>query len=234
MGQKVNPISARLNLTKKWDSRWYASKYNFAEYLEQDEKIRNSVNKKYPESAIKSIVIFRDSKVIEITIFTAKPGIIIGRSGKGMGDISQLVQKTCFFDILPKKQPRIRIHVEEVRKVEESAQLVAENVAFQIEKRVAPRKAIRQALEKLQAKGIVGAKIRVSGRLGGAEIARSENLSYGPVPLHTLKMKIDYAMIHAQTSYGTVGIKVWINLLEYKPDEEEYKDQAETDRRKER
>lgn len=234
MGQKVNPISARLSLTKKWDSRWYTSKKLFAAYLKQDEQIRNSLHKKYHEGAIKDIIIFRDNKVIEITIHTAKPGIVIGRSGKGMNDIKELVQKTCFLDIPIKKQPKIRIHVEEVRKVEESAKLTAENVAFQIEKRVTPRKAMRQALEKLKDKGILGAKVRVSGRLGGAEIARSESLSFGPIPLHTLRMKIDYACVHAQTTYGTVGVKIWINLAEYKPDEEEQKDDVESERRRER
>lgn len=233
MGQKVNPKSLRLNLTKKWESRWFAPKKNFSQFLEQDLLIRNHLRKKYPEGAIKEIVVFRNAKNIEITIYTAKPGIIIGRSGQGMNDIRDIVNKVCFKNFNGPK-PKVRIHVEDIRNFEHSAYLVAESVAFQIEKRIPPRKALKKALEKITEKGIKGAKIKVSGRLNGAEIARSEMLGFGSIPLHSIKMNIDYAYVQAITTYGTIGVKVWINLGEFARDQEEQKEELENERRKNR
>lgn len=234
MGQKVNPQGFRLALTRKWESRWFAPKNSFRTYLKQDHDIRSCLRKKYPEGAIKDILIFRSAKNIDITIHTAKPGIIIGRAGQGMNEIKGLVEMTCFDNSKQQNRPRIHIHIEDIREVEKSAYLIAESVAYQIEKRIAVRKAIKKALEKLQDKGIKGAKIRVSGRLGGAEIARSESQFYGSLPLHTLRTNIDYAMIRAITTYGTIGVKVWLNLGKFSREFEDEKDIIETERRKNR
>lgn len=232
MGQKVNPLSLRLNLTKKWESRWFASKRDFAQYLAQDEKIRKLLRQKFPEGAIKNIVIFRNVKSVEVTIYTAKPGIIIGRSGSGMNDIKSLVEGACFSDNYSKKQQKIKLHVEEFRNIENSAQLVAENIAGQIEKRITPRRAMKQAIDKLKDKGLKGARVRASGRLGGAEIARSESISYGSIPLHSFKIDIDYAYVKALTNYGTVGIKVWLNLGEFDFGKEEEIEEREREKRR--
>ena len=150
-----------------------------------------------------------------------------------MNDIRDIVDKACFKNFSGPK-PKVRIHVEDLHDFEHSAYLVAESIAFQIEKRIPPRKVMKKILEKITAKGIKGAKIKVSGRLNGVEIARSEMLGFGSVPLHSLKMNIDYAHVQSVTTYGTIGVKVWINLGEFVRDQEEQKDELETERRRSR
>ena len=234
MGQKVNPVGLRLNLTKRWESRWFANKKQFPIQLFQDAQIRRFLRKKYPDGGIREIVIFRNAKMIEVTIYTAKPGIIIGRSGAGMTEIRNLIEKILLTNLPKSDQPKIRIHVEELKNQDVYARVIAESVAHQIEKRIIPRRAVRQALEKLKEKGIKGAKIRVSGRLGGVEIARTESLTIGSIPLHTFRNQIDYAYVSALTTYGTIGVKVWINLGEYDFDKIDENEVREMEKRKER
>ena len=204
MGQKVSPHGLRVGIIKDWDSKWYADKGNFADYLIEDNKVREFVKKKLYVAGVSKIVLERqaDNK-LKVIILTAKPGMVIGRSGNGIDELKGELEK------MTKK--KITIEIKEVRRSEMDAQLTAESVAQALERRVSFRRAMKQAIGRTMKAGAKGIKILVSGRLGGAEIARSEKYSEGNVPLHTLRADIDYGFAEADTTYGKIGVKVWIN-----------------------
>ena len=201
MGQKVNPIGLRLGIVKTWDSRWYSDK-KYAEYIQQDFEVRKFVKEKLRHAGISRIEIERSAKRIRLRIFTARPGIIIGKKGSEIEKLKQELEQKVTQDIM--------IDIQEVRKPEMDAQLVAENVAMQIERRVAFRRAMKRGVSSAMRFGAQGVKIICSGRLGGAEMARTEWYREGRVPLHTLRADIDYGLAEAHTTYGVIGVKVWI------------------------
>ena len=203
MGQKIDPRGFRLAVTRDWSSRWYANNKNFAMILLEDLKIREFLQKKYGRrAAIGRIVIERPAKSIKITLFTARPGVIIGKKGEGIEQIKQELQKMT--DV------SLHLNVEEIRKPELNAQIVADSVAIQVEKRVAFRRAMKRAMQGAMKMGALGIKIKTSGRLNGVDIARNEWYREGRVPLHTLRADIDYSTSEALTTFGIIGIKVWI------------------------
>ncbi|MGX9726824.1 MAG: 30S ribosomal protein S3 [Candidatus Electronema sp. VV] len=201
MGQKVNPIGLRLNITRTWDSIWYADK-DYAANLHQDQQIRKYLKKKLYHAGVSRIVIERTGEKVRVKLFTARPGIVIGKKGAEIEnlkkDIEQKFGRECMLDI------------QEVRRPEADAQLVAENITSQLEKRIAFRRAIKKAISSALRFGVKGIKISCSGRLGGAEMSRTEWSKEGRVPLHTLRADIDYGMAEASTTYGQIGVKVWI------------------------
>ena len=201
MGQKVNPIGLRLGIVKTWDSRWYAGK-NYADYILEDHKIRKFIKKKLYHAGISGIEIERSAKRVRLRIFTARPGIVIGKKG------SEIEQLKRDLEVLISQE--VLIDIQEVRKPEVDAQLMAENVALQIERRVAFRRAMKRGVSSAMRFGAQGVKIICSGRLGGAEMARTEWYKEGRVPLHTLRADIDYGFTEAKTTYGLIGIKVFI------------------------
>jgi len=201
LGQKVNPIGLRLGIVKTWESKWYAGK-NYSDYIFEDYNIRKFIKKKLYHAGISRIEIERSSKRVKLRIFTSRPGIVIGKKGS---EISQL--KKELEGIIPHE---ILIDIQEVRKPEIDAQLVAENIALQIVRRVAFRRAMKRGVSSAMRFGAKGVKIICSGRLGGAEMARTEWYKEGRVPLHTLRADIDYGFIEANTTYGIVGVKVFI------------------------
>jgi len=204
MGQKVNPHGLRVGVIKDWDSKWYAGKDSFADYLAEDHKIRTFIKKNLYSAGVSKILIERpaDSRM-RITISTARPGMVIGRSGAGIEDLKRQLEKLT--------NKKVNISIEEVRRSEMDAQLSAESVAEALEHRVSFRRAMKQAIGRTMKSGAKGIKILCSGRLGSAEIARSEQYSEGNVPLHTLRADIDYGFAEADTTYGRIGVKVWIN-----------------------
>lgn len=202
MGQKVHPIGMRLGIVKDWASRWYASSKDFADTLCADIKVREYLGEKLAQAGISRIQIDRPARNAKITVYTARPGVIIGKSGKEIETLRDEVHQIL-------KVP-VHISIEEVRKPELDAKLVAEAVAQQLEKRVMFRRAMKRAVSTAIRLGAKGIKICVSGRLGGAEIARSEWYREGRVPLHTLRADIDYGLAEAFTTYGVIGVKVWI------------------------
>lgn len=203
MGQKIDPRGFRLVVTKDWSSRWYANNQNFAANLGEDIKIRAFIMKKYGRrAAIGRVIIERPAKSIKVTIFTARPGVIIGKKGEGIEQIKRELQK---FTLVP-----LHLNVEEIRKPELDAQIVGDQVAQQLEKRVAFRRAMKRSMQSAMKLGAQGIKIETSGRLNGIEIARSEWYREGRVPLHTLRANVEYATSEALTTYGIIGIKVWI------------------------
>ncbi len=203
MGQKIDPRGFRLAVTRDWSSRWYANNQNFAKILLEDLKIREFLRKKYGRrAAIGRIIIERPAKSIKITLFTARPGVIIGKKGEGIEQIKQELQKMT--DVA------LHLNVEEIRKPELNAQIVADSVAIQVEKRVAFRRAMKRAMQGAMKMGALGIKIKTSGRLNGVDIARNEWYREGRVPLHTLRADIDYSTSEALTTFGIIGIKVWI------------------------
>lgn len=210
MGQKVNPHGLRVGVIKDWDSRWYADKKNFARYLVEDKKIRDFVFSETSRAGVSRIEIERegDDKTV-VTITTGKPGIIIGRQG---AEIEKLKKK-----LAKRFQSEFYINVKEVRNVDVEAQLVAEGIARQLEARTSFRRAMKQAIGRAMKNGAKGIKTMVSGRLGGAEIARSEQYHEGTIPLHTLRADIDYGFAEAHTAYGLIGVKVWIYKGEVLP-----------------
>lgn len=201
MGQKVNPIGLRLGIVKTWESRWFANK-KYAEYIQEDFFLRNYLKKKLYHAGVSRIEIERSAKRIRLRIYTARPGIIIGKKGSEIEKLKQELEK--------KVTQEIMIDIQEVRKPEIDAQLVAENVAMQIERRVAFRRAMKRGVTSAMRFGALGIKIISSGRLGGAEMARREWYREGRVPLHTLRADIDYGFTEARTTYGIIGIKVYI------------------------
>lgn len=201
MGQKANPIGLRLGIVKTWESRWYSDK-KYAEYIQEDFNLRKFVKKKLYHAGISRIEIERSAKRIRLRIYTARPGIVIGKKGSEIERLKQELEKQVSQEVL--------IDIQEVRKPEVDAQLVAENVAMQIERRVAFRRAMKRGVTSAMRFGAVGIKIIASGRLGGAEMARTEWYREGRVPLHTLRADIDYGFIEARTTYGIIGVKVYI------------------------
>ena len=204
MGQKVSPHGLRVGVIKDWDSKWYADKKNFADYLIEDNKVREYVKKKLYVAGVSKVLIERAAEnKLRVIVLTAKPGMVIGRAGDGIdvlkADLKKLTGK------------EVEISIEEVRRSEMDAQLTAESVAQALERRVTFRRAMKQAIGRTMKAGAKGIQIACSGRLGGAEIARSEKYSEGNVPLHTLRADIDYGFAEADTTYGKIGVKVWIN-----------------------
>ncbi len=210
MGQKVNPHGLRVGVIKDWDSRWYADKNNFARYLVEDKKIRDFVFSETSRAGVSRIEIERegDDKTV-VTITTGKPGIIIGRQGAEIDKLKKKLSKRFHSEFY--------INVKEVRNVDVEAQLVAEGIARQLEARTSFRRAMKQAIGRAMKNGAKGIKTMVSGRLGGAEIARSEQYHEGTIPLHTLRADIDYGFAEAHTAYGLIGVKVWIYKGEVLP-----------------
>ena len=202
MGQKVNPNGLRLGINKTWSSRWY-SKADYAKLLHEDLEIKKYIQEKLASASISKVIIERAAKKLRLTIYSSRPGIIIGKKG---ADIESLKNKLTEMSKL-----EIYLDIKEVRKPEVEAKLVAENIASQLEKRISFRRAMKKAVQSSMRLGAKGVKIVCSGRLGGAEIARTEKYHEGSVPLHTLRSDIDYATAQAETTYGICGIKVWIN-----------------------
>ena len=203
MGQKVNPIGFRLPVTRDWGSRWYASRKDFADYLIADDKIRTALKKKLKQAAIARIVIERAWNSVRVTIHTARPGVVIGRRGQEIENLTKEVS-----DLAGGKQ--VKIDIVEIKNPDLVAQLVAENVASQLERRISFRRAMKRAVQLTMDQGALGIKIRCAGRLGGAEIARTERYHEGKVPLHTLRTPIDYGFAEAETVAGKIGVKCWI------------------------
>ena len=203
MGQKVNPISFRLQVHKNWDSRWFANKHDFSKWLAEDIRIRELIEKRFAaRPTISRIEIERSANLITITIHTAKAGVVIGRGGAGVQELKAQIEKLAS---LP-----VRINIEEVRRPELAAKLVAENIARQLERRINFRRAIKMAAQNTMNAGAKGIRIEVRGRLNNAEMARQEKVIEGSVPLHTIRADIDYSRASAQTPAGTIGVKVWI------------------------
>jgi len=203
MGQKVNPHGARVGVIFNWSTRWYAGKKDFANYLVEDYKLRNMLKEKYYATGISKIDIERTAKEITVNIFTAKPGMIIGRQGAGIEALKK--------DIVDFLGRPAHINVMEIKQPDADAQLVAENIAQQLEKRISFRRAVKQSIQRsMKTNGVKGIKVKVAGRIGGADIARSEAYHDGSIPLQTLRANIDYGTAEAKTTYGRLGIKVWI------------------------
>jgi small subunit ribosomal protein S3 len=205
MGQKVHPTGFRLGIASDWTSKWYANSNQFADFLEEDLKIREFLRKRLSQAAISRIQISRPAKSVAVTIHSARPGIIIGKKGEDIEKLRVEVSKLVAVHI-----NNVKINIEEIRKPELDAQLVAEGVASQLERRVMFRRAMRRSVTNAMRLGSEGIKINVSGRLNGAEIARNEWYREGRVPLHTLRANVDYGFAEALTTYGILGVKVWI------------------------
>jgi small subunit ribosomal protein S3 len=205
MGQKVNPLGIRLGITRDWVSKWYAGKKQFANQIYTDYQVREFLRKKLAEASVSRIHIERAARKVNVTIHTARPGIVIGKKGE---DIEKLRADTAKLLAMPVAD--VRLNVAEIRKPELDAQLVAEGIAQQIEKRVMFRRAMKRAVMSTMRSGALGVKVRLSGRLNGSEIARTEISREGRVPLHTFRADIDYAHAEARTTYGVIGVKVWI------------------------
>ena len=201
MGQKVNPHGIRLGIVKDWDARWYADK-NFAQNLHEDIKIRDYLKKSLQTAGVPRVETERSKNRLKLTIHTAKPGMVIGRGGSGIEQIKEGLKNLT--------DKRVDINIAEIKQPDLDATLVAENIAAQLERRIAFRRAMKQAVGRTMRLGAKGIKIAVSGRLGGAEIARRESYREGSIPLHTLRADIDYGTAEAHTTYGRIGIKVWI------------------------
>ena len=203
MGQKVNPNGLRVGIIKDWSSHWFVDKKDFASNIKEDNEIRAYLKKKYYQAAISKIVIEKAANKIVITIFTARPGVLIGKQGAEIEVIKKSVSKLCSGKI-------ISVNISEVKKPDADAQLVAESIAAQIEKRVSFRRAMKQAISRSMRSGIKGIKVSIAGRLDGAEIARTEHAHEGSIPLQTLRADIEYGIAEAHTTFGVIGIKCWI------------------------
>jgi len=212
MGQKVNPIGLRLGVNRTWDSRWYASRGEYARLLHEDLKMRDHILESRKQAGISKVVIERPHKKCRVTIHSARPGVVIGKKGADIEKLRRAVAKLTDSDVV--------INIVEIRKPELDAQLVAESISQQLERRVAFRRAMKRAVQSAMRLGAEGIRINCSGRLGGAEIARMEWYREGRVPLHTLRADVDYGVATAFTTYGTCGVKVWIfkgEILEHDP-----------------
>jgi small subunit ribosomal protein S3 len=214
VGQKVNPHGLRLGVIKNWEARWFADR-DFADLLLEDVKIRDYIKEKTYQAGVSSIQIERVAKRVQITVYTAKPGMVIGRGGSGVEALRKELEK--------RTGKQIHINIQEIRTPELDAQLVAEGIAGQIERRTSYRRAMKQAMQRSMRAGAKGVKVIVSGRLGGAEIARTEGYREGSVPLQTLRADIDYGFAEACTTYGRIGVKVWIYKGEVLPEAPEGK-----------
>lgn len=203
MGQKVNPHGIRVGVIKSWDTQWYADKKDFSKLLKEDYEIRKAIKAKYYVASISKITIERAANRVSISVFTAKPGVLIGKQGAGIEEMKKLLTK-----IVSGKQ--IAINIMEVKKPDCDAQLMAESIASQLEKRASFRRTMKQTISKAMRLGVKGVKVMVSGRLDGAEIARSEQYHEGSIPLQTLRADIEYGLAEALTTFGIIGIKVWV------------------------
>ncbi len=212
MGQKVNPIGMRLQVNRTWDSRWFADGESYGDLLLEDLRMRDFIKEECKQAGVSRVIIERPHKKCRVTIHTARPGVIIGKKG---ADIEALRKKLANFT-----DSELHLNIVEVRKPEVDAQLVAESIAQQLERRVSFRRAMKRAVQNAMRMGALGIRVNVGGRLGGAEIARTEWYREGRVPLHTLRADIDYALAEAQTPYGIIGVKVWIfkgEIMEHDP-----------------
>ena len=208
MGQKVNPHGLRVGVIQDWDSKWFANKQNFADYLVEDNQIREFVKKELFNAGVSKVVIERAAEnSIRVNVLTAKPGLVIGRGGDGIDQVRAKLER------MTKKS--VVVNIVEVKRPDVDAQLTAESIAKSLEQRVAFRRAMKQAIQRTMKAGAKGIKVVISGRVGGAEIARSEKYSEGNVPLHTLRANIDYGFAEADTQYGRIGVKVWVNNGEH-------------------
>lgn len=209
MGQKMHPHGLRVGVIKDWSSKWYADSKNFADYLVEDKKIREYVKKKLYISGISKIEIERTAKFVKVNVYTAKPGLVIGKGGNLAeslkAEISKMINK------------EVNLNIVEVKDIDTDAQLVAENIAGQLERRISFRRAMKQCMQKSMKAGALGIKTAVSGRLGGADMARTEFYKEGTIPLQTLRADIDYGFAEADTTYGKIGVKVWIYRGEVLP-----------------
>lgn len=203
MGQKVNPHGLRVGVIKSWDTQWFAEKKNFSDNLVEDYNIRKFLKKTYYTSSISKIIISRTADKVIIDIYTSKPGVLIGRAGAGVEQMKKEVEKLV-------KKANISINIMEIKHPDTDAQLVAEGIAAQLEKRVSFRRAMKQAMQRTMKAGAKGVKTMVGGRLDGAEIARSESYHEGSIPLQTLRADIDYGFAEANTTFGVIGVKVWV------------------------
>ena len=210
MGQKVNPHGLRVGVIKDWDSKWYADKKNFADLLVEDNNIRKYVKKKLYAAGISKIEIERAANRVKVSIYTAKPGMVIGRGGAGVEELRAEIEKLTNKSVV--------INVEEIKNQDLDAQIVAEAIAESLERRVAFRRAMKQAIQRTMRQGALGIKTSVSGRLGGADMARTEGYSEGTIPLQTLRADIDYGFAEADTTYGKIGVKVWLYKGEVLPE----------------
>lgn len=209
MGQKVHPTGARLGITTNWSSKWYANDNNFADYLVEDQKIRKFLKKKVYDAGIASIEIERTAKFVKVNVNTAKPGILIGKGGAGAEELRNEVKKLIGKDV--------NLNIVEVKNSGLDATLVAEDIASQLERRISFRRAMKSCMQKTMKSGAQGIKTAVSGRLGGADMARTEFYKEGNIPLQTLRADIDYGFAEANTTYGKIGVKVWIYKGEVLP-----------------
>lgn len=204
MGQKINPISLRLPVNKEWKSRWFSSK-NYKSFLQEDLKIRSFLQKKFKGMGVERVSIERSPNAVSIIIGTSRPGLLIGKGGSSIEEIKKILSR------MTKSKANMRIDIQEVKNPEASAPIMAESMAEQLEKRMSYRRLMKMTLSKIMAsKGVKGVKIALSGRLDGNEIARAEHMEQGSLPLQTLRANIDYARATAHTTYGTIGVKVWI------------------------
>jgi small subunit ribosomal protein S3 len=210
VGQKVNPVGFRIGIIRDWESKWYANNKDFGTLLMEDVKIREFLKKKLKDAAVSKIEIERAANRVNVTIHTAKPGIVIGKGGAEVEVLRGQITKLS-------NNKKVHINISEIKNPELDAILVAESIAQQLERRVSFRRAMKQAIQRTQRAGAKGIKTAVSGRLGGAEIARQEGYSEGTVPLHTLRADIDYGTAEAHTTYGRIGVKVWIYRGEVLP-----------------
>ncbi len=208
MGQKVNPHGLRVGIIKDWDTKWYAEK-DFADYLVEDVKIRKFIKKKLYAAGVSKIAIERTVGRVKISVYTAKPGIVIGKNGQAIEELKGEIQKMT--------SQKVAVNIEEIKRPETDAQLVAERIALDLENRVTFRRAMKQAMGRTMKFGAKGIKTAVSGRLGGADIARTESYHDGTIPLQTLRADIDYGFAEADTTYGKLGVKVWIYKGEVLP-----------------
>ncbi|HBQ26921.1 MAG TPA: 30S ribosomal protein S3 [Syntrophomonas sp.] len=209
MGQKVHPKGFRIGIIRDWDSNWYADR-DYTDLLHEDYKLRNYIKEHFYTAGISKVEIQRTGNRVRVTIHTAKPGIVIGRGGVEVEKLKA--------DLIKMTGKNININIQEIKKPELDAQIVAENIAQQLEKRISFRRAMKQTVGRTMRAGAIGIKVAISGRLGGAEIARSEWYSEGKVPLHTLRADVDYGFAEANTTYGKIGIKVWVNRGEIMPE----------------
>ena len=221
MGQKVNPHGLRVGIIKDWDSKWYAKDQDFADNLVEDYKIREFLKKKLYAAGISKVEIERAAGRLKVTVFTAKPGVVIGKGGaeieKIKGDLQKLIDKTSE----RKTKEKLSIDIKEIKRPDRDAQLVAENIADQLENRVSFRRAMKSCMQRTMKAGALGIKTMCAGRLGGADMARTETYSDGTIPLQTLRADIDYGFAEADTTYGKVGVKVWIYKDEILPSKKE-------------
>ena len=229
MGQKVNPIGMRLGVNRTWESRWYAEKGEYANLLHEDLKIRAMVFKELRQAGISRVVIERPHKKCRVTIHSARPGVIIGKKGADIEKLKQRIGKMTDSEVV--------LNIVEVRKPEVDAQLVAESIAQQLERRVGFRRAMKRAVQSAMRLGALGIRINCGGRLGGAEIARTEWYREGRVPLHTLRADIDYGVAEAMTAYGICGVKIWIfkgEIMEHDPMARDRRDEQNDNNRPQR